>query len=245
MPSRCASTGTRASACTRATRPLPPRGTMMSIRPCARSIAPTAARSGVGISCTASRGQAGRLDPVGERGVDRGVAGARFGAAAQDRGIARHQRQRAGIGRHVGAAFVDDADDTQRHAHARSDRARWGGCVGRSVGRPDRRARRRLRVPRPRPPAGRESSVSRSFIAAAMPAASARAMSSALAASTASARSRRRRAALRSASALRAVGAAASTVAAARARAPIAPISASASASGSGAVGTGMSILAD
>ena len=39
MPSRCASTGTRASAWTRATSPLPPRGTIMSISPAARSIA--------------------------------------------------------------------------------------------------------------------------------------------------------------------------------------------------------------
>ncbi|MCY1173205.1 hypothetical protein D9M73_133590 [compost metagenome] len=61
MPSRCASTGTRASAWTRATSPLPPRGTIKSIAPVpdapsAASIAPTAARSVVGTNCAASAG---------------------------------------------------------------------------------------------------------------------------------------------------------------------------------------------
>ena len=41
-----------------------------------------------------------------------------FRAAAQDRGVAGLQAQRAGIGRHVGPALVDDADDAQGHAHA-------------------------------------------------------------------------------------------------------------------------------
>ena len=39
-------------------------------------------------------------------------------AAAQDRGIAGLEAQRAGIGGHVRPAFVDDADDAERHAHA-------------------------------------------------------------------------------------------------------------------------------
>ena len=37
------------------------------------------------------------------------------GAAAQDRGIAGFQAQRAGIGGHVRPAFIDDADDAERH----------------------------------------------------------------------------------------------------------------------------------
>jgi hypothetical protein len=39
-------------------------------------------------------------------------------AAAQDHRIARHQPQRGGIGGHIGAAFIDDADDAERDAHA-------------------------------------------------------------------------------------------------------------------------------
>ena len=41
-----------------------------------------------------------------------------LGAAAQDRGVAGLQAQRAGISGDVGTAFVDDADDADRHAHA-------------------------------------------------------------------------------------------------------------------------------
>ena len=40
------------------------------------------------------------------------------GAAAQDRGVAGLQAQRAGVGRHVRPALVDDADDAERRAHA-------------------------------------------------------------------------------------------------------------------------------
>ena len=52
-----------------------------------------------------------------EGGMDRAVAFDRFGAAAQDDGIARHHRQRRRIGGHVRAAFVDDPDHADRHAH--------------------------------------------------------------------------------------------------------------------------------
>ena len=41
-----------------------------------------------------------------------------FRAAAQDRGVAGFQRKRTGVGRHVRAAFVNDADRAERHAHA-------------------------------------------------------------------------------------------------------------------------------
>ena len=40
------------------------------------------------------------------------------GAAAQDRGIAGLQAERAGIGGHIRPAFIDDADDAERHPHA-------------------------------------------------------------------------------------------------------------------------------
>ena len=49
--------GVTAQLAARATNPLPPRGTIMSMSPAARSIAPTASRSCVGISCTASAGR--------------------------------------------------------------------------------------------------------------------------------------------------------------------------------------------
>jgi hypothetical protein len=49
---------------------------------------------------------------------DRQVGAQRLGAAAQDAGVARLQAQSRGVGRHVRARFVDDADHAERHAHA-------------------------------------------------------------------------------------------------------------------------------
>ena len=119
MPSRCANTGTRASACTRATRLLPPRGTITSIVPSSpASIIPTAARSRVGTSWIASSGRRGRAQALDHRGVDRPVRAVAVRAAAQDRGIAGLEAQRAGVGGDVRPALVDDADDAERHAHA-------------------------------------------------------------------------------------------------------------------------------
>ena len=63
------------------------------------------------------RRQAGFAQALLHGAVD-GAAGAQaVGAAAQDGGIARFQAERAGIGGHVGAAFVDDADHAERHPH--------------------------------------------------------------------------------------------------------------------------------
>ncbi len=120
MPSRCANTGTRASACTRATRLLPPRGTITSIvpsRPGEHQRRPRRDRA------SAPAGSRPRASPPARRPCEqRGVDGARgamaVGAAAQDRGVAGLEAQRAGIGRHVGAALVDDADHAERRAHA-------------------------------------------------------------------------------------------------------------------------------
>ena len=59
-------TGTRASSCTRATRLLPPRGTITSMQPCRPvSMAPTAARSRVGTIWTAIFRQARLGQPGG------------------------------------------------------------------------------------------------------------------------------------------------------------------------------------
>jgi hypothetical protein len=49
---------------------------------------------------------------------DRLVAAHRFGAAAQDRRVARLEAEAGRIGSDVGPRFVDDADDAERHAHA-------------------------------------------------------------------------------------------------------------------------------
>ena len=119
MPSRCANTGTRASFWTRSTRLLPPRGTITSRLPERPfSISPTAARSVVGTSWIACCRQAGRLQPFDQAGMDRRRRIQRIRAAAQDHRIAGLEAERAGVGRHVGPALVDDADDAERRAHA-------------------------------------------------------------------------------------------------------------------------------
>ena len=64
MPSRWAKTGTRASACTRPTSPLPPRGTITSMNSVIVSIAPTAARSVVGTSWIAASGSPAAFSPA-------------------------------------------------------------------------------------------------------------------------------------------------------------------------------------
>ena len=63
-------------------------------------------------------GQVGFAQALGERGMDGARRAVAVGAAAQDHGVAGLQRQRAGVGGDVGPAFVDDADDAERHAHA-------------------------------------------------------------------------------------------------------------------------------
>ena len=50
--------------------------------------------------------------------MDRAVGMDRLAPAAQQCGIARTHAERRSIGGHVGPAFVDDADQADRHAHA-------------------------------------------------------------------------------------------------------------------------------
>ena len=50
-------------------------------------------------------------------------------AAAQDRGIAGLHAQAPGIGRHVGPAFIDDADDADGHAHPREIAGHWAASI--------------------------------------------------------------------------------------------------------------------
>ena len=141
MPSRCASTGTRASACTRATRLLPPRGTIMSIGPArAASRRPRRGPASAPVA-PLRRASPAATSPLDQRGMDRAVAMHRLAAAAQQHRIARTQTQRGGIGGHVGAAFIDDPDQPDGNAHASRTRP-LGRLSGRSPRRPDRAARR-------------------------------------------------------------------------------------------------------
>ncbi len=150
MPSRCASTGTRASFCTRSTRPLPPRGTIMSIE---------AGRTQHGADRFAvlRRHQldrlgrdAGRDEPFDQRGMDRAVRMDRLAAAAQQHGIAAAKAQRGGVGGDVGAAFVDDPDQPDRDAHAASSSSPLGTMLP-VDDLADRIGQRRDRLDRARP----------------------------------------------------------------------------------------------
>ena len=140
-------TGMRLSRCTRSISEAPPRGTMMSIIPLMLSIMPTASRSRVGTSWIAASGRPAVRSPSLQRRDEcaRGMEALR--AAAQDRRVARLERQAARIGGHVGPALVDDADDAERHAIRARCRARWAASNGRARCRPDRAARRCPRAP--------------------------------------------------------------------------------------------------
>ena len=82
------------------------------------------------------RRQAGLGQTLDEAAVDgaRGTIG--VGAAAQDRGIARLEAERPGIGGHVRPALIDDADHAERRAHALDVEA--VGAVPAGDHRPDR-----------------------------------------------------------------------------------------------------------
>ncbi len=123
---------------------------------------PTAARSVVSMSCTASRGRPASASASATIRASSAVGLDGLGAAAQDRGVAALDAQGGGVDRHVGAALVDDADDTQRHAHAPdldAGRPRPHVVDGADrIGQPDDLldARRPWpRPPRPTAPAGR------------------------------------------------------------------------------------------
>ena len=81
-------------------------------------MAPTAARSRVGTSRIASRRQARLLQALAHRLRDGARGAEALRAAAQDRGIAGLEAERARIRRHVRAALEDDADDAERRRDA-------------------------------------------------------------------------------------------------------------------------------
>ena len=62
--------------------------------------------------------QIGFAQPFGQSGMDGARRAMAVGAAAQDHGVAGLQGQRAGVGGDVGPAFVDHADDAERHLDA-------------------------------------------------------------------------------------------------------------------------------
>ena len=162
-----------------------------------------------------------RAAPRAARRGSRGSSDEALGAAAQDRGVAGLEAQRAGVGGHVRAALVDDADDAERHAHALDGHAvrprpAFGDLADR-IGQ--RRAPRRGRPPWRRcacrrAPAGRERPRSR-------PPPWRSAMSSALAARISALRARIAAAIAASAASFCAAEASASPRAAALARRPM------------------------
>ena len=139
-----------------------------------------------------SLGQAGRaqaLAPAQRAMAPRGAEALR--AAAQDRGVAGLEAERAGVGRHVRAALEDDADDAERRRDALDRQAvrplQLGEHAADGIGQIgdalDRVGDRREPV---------SSSVRRSMKAAACPFAFASATSSALAARMSAADARMR-----------------------------------------------------
>ena len=101
----------------RSIRPLPPRGMMTSMYSGMAIMAPTAARSVVATTWTASAGSPAVQPPADAVG-DGLIGGEGLGAAPQHRGVAGLEAESGGIRRHVGPGLVDDADDPERHPHA-------------------------------------------------------------------------------------------------------------------------------
>ena len=114
MPSACASTGTRASRCTRSTSDLPPRGDDEVDQPGPAEHGGDMRAVGIGRHLHAGGGQAGLGQPGDHGGVDGARAVQALGAAAQNDGVAGFQADRGGIGTDIGAAFVDYADHADR-----------------------------------------------------------------------------------------------------------------------------------
>ncbi len=77
---------------------------------------PTASRSVVATSCTASAGRPHSVRRVGEDAVQGGVGVLRFLAAAKDDGVAALDAQGRRIDGDVGPRLVDEEDDAERHA---------------------------------------------------------------------------------------------------------------------------------
>ena len=68
-------------------------------------------------------GQAGAAQPIDEAGVDQARGMEALGAAAEDRGVAGLEAERAGVRGDRRAALEDDADHAERHCDALDDQA--------------------------------------------------------------------------------------------------------------------------
>ena len=77
---------------------------------------PTAARSVVATSCTASAGRPASVRAVRQDAMQGGVGMQRLAAAAQDDGVAALDAQAGRVHRHVGPRFVDEKDHAERDA---------------------------------------------------------------------------------------------------------------------------------
>jgi hypothetical protein len=110
-------TGTLASRLMRSIRPLPPRGMITSTNSGMAMSWPTASRSVVCTSCTASTGRPASRQRLGHQQRQRLVRLDGFRAAAQDGRVAALDREARGLDGHVGAALVDHAEHADRHAH--------------------------------------------------------------------------------------------------------------------------------
>ena len=86
----------------------------------------------------------------------------RLAAAAQQDRVARLHAQAGGVRGDVGARLVDEADDAERHAHARDLESRSAGATPRRSRPPGRAARRSRAGPSPSPRCGASVRVSRS-----------------------------------------------------------------------------------
>ncbi len=86
--------------------------------------------------------QSNSCESIQQAGVNGRVRQATLGAAAQNDGVARFEAQRPGIGRHVGTALVDDADDTERYAHPVECASRSADPTRPRPSLPDQAARR-------------------------------------------------------------------------------------------------------
>jgi hypothetical protein len=115
MPSRCAKTGTRASDWTRATRLFPP-SRHDHVNRTIETLQHFADSGAVGHRHDLDRigRQVCRFKPFDQRLVNGRRRMRRIRAAAQDDGIARLEAERTGIGRHIGAAFINDTDHAKR-----------------------------------------------------------------------------------------------------------------------------------
>ncbi len=119
MPSRWAKTGTRASACTRATRLLPPRGTITSIAPSRPAQhGPHGGAVAGGNELDARLGQARFLEPGGEAGMDQPRGMKTLRAGAQNGGVAGLEAKPAGVGGDIGPAFENHPDHAERRRDA-------------------------------------------------------------------------------------------------------------------------------